>query len=166
MEQIEKNIEDLIAYDRIKSLYSSFSQRAERREKDLAYGIYNQIARDEKIPTDSKVFASITDITESNARGMKDGMQEFKKRYPDYGKILEGLIEEKRDEREVYLNFGIAGKELPDAAYLRTFRDLGIDSEGAHKVYATVEIFESIKKKKQDNNARKLLIDLDKKKAY
>jgi hypothetical protein len=166
MEQIEKNIEDLVAYDTIKSLYSSFSQRAERREKELAYGVYNRIAKDEKIPKDANVSASIEYLTEGKARGMKEGIEEFKKKYPDYGKILEGLIEEKRDKKEIYLNFGIMGKELPNAAYLRIFRDLGITPEDAHKVFSTVEIFESIKKRKQTDSERSLLIDLDKKKDY
>ena len=166
MEQIEKNIEDLIVYDRVKSLYSSFSQKAERRVKDMANGIYNRLVKDERIPKDANVFASISNVTESNARGMKEGISEFKKKYPDYGKILEGLIEEKRDEKEIYLNFGINSKTLPDAAYLRIFRDLGISPENAHKIYATVDILDGLRKKKQDDNARKLLIDLDKKKSY
>ena len=162
---ITKNIEDLVAYDSIKSAYSSFSQKAGRKVKDFAKGIYNDLAKGEKIPEDSRIVAMISTETEMKARGTEEGIKAFTKKYPKYGNLLESYIDKERESTEIYLKFGLKeGCELPSAAYLRVFRDLGISSVDAYKVFSvTNEVISKLKKKKEDG-LKSLLINLDKKK--
>lgn len=158
-------VEDLIAFEKIRAYYSSFSDKAEARVDEGAKGLYNRLAAGEKIPEDVKVIAEINTALESKAaRTMKEAIDEFAVKHPKQGEELYGLIDEKRSQSNIYLRFGLKeGSELPKASYLRVFRDLGINPEDTHKMYyATEEVVKKLRKRQLERIKSKL-IGLDKK---
>ena len=96
-ETTERQIIELIATDRIDIPISSMSGKLKRQKPKLAEAIdlggrsrYNG----------ERVYARVESEDREKARGMREGVEEFSRKFPQYGKILDGIIEEKRVERE------------------------------------------------------------------
>ncbi|MEK6915758.1 MAG: hypothetical protein AABW89_04430 [Nanoarchaeota archaeon] len=131
--ELERKIIKLIATDRIEIPISSMSGKLKRQKPKIA----EDIDLDKKSRySGERCYARIESEDIQKARGMRDGIDEFAKRYPKYGTILNGLIEEKRTERETHLYFGInEGCRLTDADYIGVMQDLGFTEAGARNLY-------------------------------
>ena len=99
----EKAVRKLIATNDLKIPFSSVYQKIKSFEDTLASGIQGYIA--EKADFGNSTIARVSYEDKMKARGMREGIKEFKAQYPRYGDILEGLIAEKRTEKEIYLSY-------------------------------------------------------------
>lgn len=131
--ETEKTLIRLIATDRIEIPISSMSGKLKRQKPRIAQEVdFN--GKDSYLG--DRCYARIESEDNEKARGMRDGIDEFSKRYPKYGTILNGIIEEKRTERETYLYFGMNdGCRLSDVDYIGVMKDLGFTEATARNLY-------------------------------
>jgi hypothetical protein len=133
---IENKVIGLIAVDRIDISLSSMHQKLARKKKSLADGIADIVTESY---SGERAYADV--ITEDNnkARGYKEGVKEFSKQYPKYGKILIGMIEHKRAQKDTYLEFGLnSGKKLSSQDYITVMKSVGLTDSQAMKMYPVV----------------------------
>ena len=97
-ENLERQLIELIAADRIDIPISSLSGKLKRLKPKLAAQV--DITQYGNYFTGERVYARVETDETMKARGMKEGIEEFSKLYPRYGAVLTGLIEEKRIEKE------------------------------------------------------------------
>lgn len=152
MEQnIEKQIIELIATDRIDIPISSMSGKLKRQKPKLA----------EAIDIDGKyrgerVYAriEIDDVTQK-ARTMAEAVEEFAGKYSRHGKILKGLIEEKRQAKENNLYFGVnPGCRLTADDYLGVLTNLGFSEQRAEGLYEElIAISRNLSKKREEERS-------------
>lgn len=150
-ETLERQVIELVAADRIFVTTSSMNNKLTRQRVKLAQAI--------TIPEGNyageRVFAKIDDEDCMKARGMKEGIEEFEKRHPEYGSELRGLIEEKRMEREVHLYFGInPGCRLTADDYLGVMGSLGFTEAQARNLYSPlIETSRALAKKRDETRS-------------
>ncbi|MFH1248731.1 MAG: hypothetical protein V1660_01110 [archaeon] len=135
-QRIENKVIGLIAVDRIDISLSSMHQKLARKRKSLAESVAESVVDSY---SSERVFADV--ITEDNnkARGYKEGVKEFASQYPKYGKILSGMIEQKRSEKDTYLEFGInPGKKLASGDYITVMTGIGLTENQAIKMYPAI----------------------------
>ena len=115
MESTEKQILELIAMDRIEIPVSSMSGKMKRRKPNLAKAIdLSQYGGSFK---GDRAYARIKKEDKDKARGMREGIEAFSEKFPKYGRILQGIIDEKRTLSETHLYFGInPGRKLASGA--------------------------------------------------
>jgi hypothetical protein len=87
-EQLEKQLIELIALDRIDRPISSMSGKLKRRKPKLVQAV-NIDQYDVSFEGD-RVWAMYDETDRSKARGMKEGIEKFSSKFPKYGKILNG----------------------------------------------------------------------------
>jgi len=132
-ENIERQIIEIIATDRIDKPISSMSGKLKRAKPKLAKAVGLQ-------PGDSfegqRVYARVGTDDVMKARGMRSAINEFAENYPRHGKILDGLIEEQRELSETHLYFGMNdGCRLTADDYLGVMTNLGFTEATAGKLY-------------------------------
>lgn len=153
-EGLERQVIELIAADRLDIPISSMSGKLKRMKPKLAQGII--------LPDNSyageRVYARIENKDELKARGMRDGVEEFCKQYPKYGKILNGIIEAERTENETHLYFGMNdGKRLTADDYLSVMKNLGFGEVTARSLYnEIIDVSRSISRKRDEE--RRIMI--------
>lgn len=165
MDDLEKAVEDVIAFERFRMICDSVSKQANRRVSDISNGIYNRVSSGEKLPLDSEVIAYIkTDETTEKVRETKDALEMFSKEFPKEYARLKELIEESRKAKEIHLYFGHKENCYPTKeAHYRILRNLGIAEKDIAKAYEVAdEVFLNLRKKKIESVLSKH-IDLDKK---
>jgi|SRR3989338_5653474 len=131
--ELETKLIKLIATDRIEIPISSMSGKLKRQKPKIA----NSIEFGENTGYHGeRCYARIENDDEQKARGMRDGIDEFSKRYPKYGTILNGLIEETRTQRETHLYFGMNdGCRLSEGDYIGVMKDLGFTETMSRNLY-------------------------------
>lgn len=155
-ENLERQIISLIATDRIDIPISSMSGKLKRLKPKMAKQIdlqeYGNRFEGER------VYARVGEFETEKARGMKEGIEEFSTMYPRYGAVLNGLIEEKRIEREVNMYFGVnLGCRLTSEDYLVVMKNLGFSESGARDLYPELmEVSRNLSRKR--NEERSILI--------
>ena len=154
----EKTVRKLIATNDLRIPFSSVYQKIKSFEYTLASGIQGYVA--EKSDFGNSVLANVSYEDKMKARGMREGIKEFKAQYPRYGAILEGLIAEKRTEKEVYLNYGFNdGYKLNDNEYVSVIRDVaGLNDLEAETMLPNILKVSERLKKKQKQGLREILI--------
>ncbi|MBI2046707.1 hypothetical protein HYT26_00890, partial [Candidatus Pacearchaeota archaeon] len=101
---------------------------------------------------------------EMKARTQNEGIDEFCKKYPQYGKILNGLIEEKRMGRCNYLVYRLKeGYKLSEEDYVKVIRDLGFDEREAAAIYSHILSYSERVGKAGESNERTILLKEQKK---
>jgi hypothetical protein len=131
-ENIERQILELIATDRIDIPISSMSGKLKRQKPKLAQAISLPSGRFEG----ERVYARIEADETMKARGMREAIEVFAEQYPRHGAILNGLIEEQRLEKEVNLYFGVnPGCKLTQDDYLGVMANLGFTEATARALY-------------------------------
>src|SRR3989344_6135855 len=129
--ETERQVLEIIATDRIDIPISSMSGKLKRAKPKLAKAL-DLSAYDSQNFVGERCYARIESEDLMKARGMRDGIEEFASRYPQYGKILNGIIEEKRVERETHLYFGIReGRRLTADDYMDVMQNLGFTESTA-----------------------------------
>ena len=150
--ELERQIIELIATDRIDIPISSMSGKLKRQKPKIAVGIdlegrskYNG----------ERVYARIEHEEKEKARGMREGVEEFERKFPQYGKILNGIIEEKRVERETHLYFGIQeGRRLTADDYMGVMQNLGFTESTARSLYPELmEISRNLSRKRDEERS-------------
>jgi len=147
-EQLERQVIELVAADRAYIPVSSMDGKLKR--------IRVKLAQDITVPngrySGERVFARVDDEDCMKARGIKEGIEEFERRHPQYGSELRGLIEEKRMERETHLYFGTnPGCRLAAEDYLGVMANLGFTEAQARTLYAPlIETSRAIAKKRDE----------------
>jgi len=151
-ETLERQVIGLIAADRIEIPISSMSGKLKRMKPKLAAGI--------SLPKNSyfgeRVYARVeTHPTTESARTMREAINYFSDKFPRHGKILNGLIEEARDAKEVKMYFGVnPGCRLTAGDYLGVMANLGFTESQANVLYGPlIDTSRSIARKRDEERS-------------
>jgi hypothetical protein len=150
-EQLERQVIELVATDRFSITTSSIDRKLSRRRPELARAI--------ELPGRSysgeRVYARVVDEEGMKARGMKEAINVFCDRHPQYGKELRGLIAEQRTLTEPTLYFGMqAGCRLTSADYLGVMQNLGFTELQAKALYEPlIETSRSLARKRDEERS-------------
>lgn len=156
-ENLERQIIELVATDRIYVPMSSFDGKLKRNRPKLANLVYdNEDFHDEGLDFQGdRAYARFESVDKEKARGMREGVEQFSKQFPKYGEILEGIIKEKRSENEQHLYFGMnEGKRLTQSDYMNVMTDLGLSYERAEQFYPVVmDISRNLSRKRSEDRS-------------
>jgi|SRR3989344_3283086 len=153
--ELERKVLELIAMDRIEMPISSLSGKLKRQKPKFA----KEIDLNGKAVYDGeRCYARIKKEDLEKARGIREGVEEFSKKFPNYGKILNGLIEEKRKEKETHLYFGMYENcRLTEADYIGVMQNLGFTETGARNLYPELmQVSRNLSRKRDEE--RRILI--------
>lgn len=130
---LEKRVRRLIAGDITYKVLKSLGDKGDRRLKKRAAEIVNLL--DEEEPG-NRFYARIETSKEEKSKTLREGINAFKKKYSSYGKILEGLIAEKRIQRNKNLVYRLnKGYNLSEEDYVQIIVDLGFERREASAIY-------------------------------
>lgn len=154
-EQLERQIIQLVATDRLEIPISSLSGKLKRMKPKLAQAL--------SFPGNNyhgqRVYVRVeTESTTESARTMREAVNAFAQNYPRHGQILNGMIEETRAAKEVNMYFGVnPGCRLTAEDYLEVMANLGFTETQARNLYEPlIETSRAISRKR--NEERKVLI--------
>ena len=155
-EGLERKIIEIIATDRIDKPISSMSGKLKRAKPKLANAV-------ELEPGDSfqgnRAYARVDTSNRDKARGMRKGIDEFKKLHPRYGTILEGLIAEQRVASETHLYFGMNENcRITADDYIGVMMELGFTEATAKRLYPELMDISRNLARKRDETERSILI--------
>lgn len=153
--ETERQLINLIAADRIYMPISSLDGKLKRMRPKLAEAV--------QMPDASfigeRVYARIEESTAQKAKGMRTAINEFSAKFPEYGAILQGMIDEQRTEKETALCFGVReGSRLAAQDYMEVMQNLGFNERNAIRIYP--ELMDTCRKlsKARDYEERSILI--------
>ncbi len=152
-EILERQVIKLIATDRIEIPISSMSGKLKRAKPKLAQVV--NLAEYDNVFTGDRVYARVKSEDVEKARGMREGVSEFARKFPNYGKILEGLIQEKRKEKETHLYFGVReGRRLTSADYMGVMTKLGFTEARAEGLYQElIEVSRNLSRQRDEERS-------------
>jgi len=150
-EQLERQVIDLIAADRIFIATSSMDNKLKRMRPKLA----REIELEANSYSGERVFARVVDEEGSKARGMKYAIEEFSRRHPNYGQEFKGLVAEQRTCAEPTLYFGMQeGRRLTAEDYLGVMSNLGFTESQSRALYTPLlETSRSLVKKRDEERS-------------
>jgi len=154
--ELEKRVRGLIAADITYRVLKSLGEKGVRRLDKRAAEIVDLLGRGE---LNNRFYVRIERGLEEKARTMKEGINAFKKKYPSYGKILEGLIAEKRIERNKNLVYGLnEGYHLSEEDYIQIIMDLGFERREASAMYPHILAISERLEKADEQRERTILL--------
>ena len=158
MNNLEKQLIEIIATDRIDKPISSMSGKLKRAKPKLAKLIELEPG---SYFEGNRTYARIGTENKMKARGMRKGIEKFKEQHPQYGKILEGLIAEQRVKSETHLYFGMyEGCRITSDDYLEVMTNLGFTETTAKRLYPELmNISRNLGKKRDEGEERSILIN-------
>ncbi len=146
---LDEEAAKLVALKFLQSATSSFGDRASRRFDKVKFGLGARLKNDPTAcpQSDSGLILRLgfSDDTVKGARKTNLAIHEFKEKYPEYGVILQAMIDKHRLIRIGYLEFG--GK-VSDEVYISLIQDIaGVELSKARSIYdSVVQIGEAIGK--------------------
>ena len=148
--EIESQILKLIATDRIEIPISSLKGKLYRGKSKLGKSI-DLSELDDNYDGD-RCYARIEDIDLKKSRTLRQAINEFSKRHPKYGGILEEIIKEERWVNEMHLYFGMhENARVPAKDYMQVMEDLGFTEATAQRFYPELmNITRKISKKREE----------------
>jgi len=158
-EELEQQIIQLIATDRLDIPISSMSGKLKRQKPKLAQAV--DLSEFDGEYYGNRVYARVASEDTMKARGMKDAIEEFAQQYPRHGDILKGMIAEQRAVRETSLYFGVnEGKRLTSDDYMSVMESLGFSQTTAERLYPElIETSRTLSKRKsRADEERSILI--------
>ena len=157
---LEKLVRKLVAINNIRTPLSSLYQKEKKIEGEYARGIYNLLMQaGHKADLGNSVIAYIEDEDKNKARGMEEGIKEFSKKYPKYGKILKNIVKKKRKISEIHLRYDLKeGHTLADSEYVSVMRDLELTDQEATKIYPEFMSISERLRKKNKKEPRSILV--------
>jgi len=156
--ELERQLIDIVAWDRIDRPISSMSGKLKRGKPKMAQSV--DLDQYKGSYDGDRVWARIDDTDKQKAKGMKEGVEKFSAQFPKYGKILGGYIEEQRTVREQYLVFGMQeGCKITADDYMGVMEDLGFTPATAKGLYPELMDISRKLAKKRDETERSILID-------
>jgi len=155
-EQLERQVIELVAADRLFIPVSSIDNKLKRRKEKMAGDIE---LPESKAYRGDRVYARVEDKDKMKARTMKEAISAFSEQYPTHGKVLQGIIAEKRLQKEKHLYFGVRdGCRLTSDDYLDVMRDLGFGPESAKSLYhELIEVSRNLSRKRAETE-RSILV--------
>jgi len=151
--------EKLVAYNEMYAPLNKITRRIERRYRKLGHEIYERLVERQNISKNSPISLSLTWQDSLLARGYKLGVEEFKQKFPEYGLILQEMINTHRKCRRNYIQFGLKPQaELPESIYIDVLKDIGLSTKEARKVYKTIKDIGARLETKKQQGLTKLLI--------
>ena len=155
--ELENKVRRLIAGDITYRVLKSLGERGNRRLKKRAVEIVCLLKEGEE--PNSRFYVEIERIKEEKARTMRGGINAFKKKYPNYGKILEGLIAEKRIKRNKNLVYRLnKGYKLSEEDYVQIMMDLGFEKREASAMYPHILAISERLEKADEQMERTILL--------
>lgn len=153
--ETEQALIALIAADRLHKPVSSMEGKLDRRKKKFLQDIDCGKSGEYK---GERCYARVESEDLEKARGVKEGIAAFTERHPKYGAELKELIEEKREERETHLYFGMNdGCRLTRSDYMSVMNSLGYSQAAAERLYAPLMgVSRSLEAKRKEE--RRILI--------
>lgn len=119
--------ERLAATHMISQPFGIYSQRAGRLKKAALGEVYERLRDRDEVQESSPVYAELEWKDSMVARGLRLGVEEFKKNHPECAEELERTIEHQREVRRNYVSFGFRnGSDLPDEYYADIMEEIGI----------------------------------------
>ncbi|MEM7813443.1 MAG: hypothetical protein QW548_00910 [Candidatus Aenigmatarchaeota archaeon] len=135
MTKLEEHAMRLVASYTVSHPLNVYSKRIGRvadKASDEVYKVLQSSGGKAALPSDFPVYASLAWEDKMTARGLRLGVEEFKKAHPEHAEELEQIIEHQREVRRNYLEFGIReGAEIPKEVYLQVLADTGVPSNVA-----------------------------------
>ncbi len=158
IEQVERQIIELIATDRIDKPISSMSGKLKRKKPKLARAI--DLGQWNGSFEGDRAYARLEESEGSKARGMKEGVAKFAEEFPRYGDILAGYIAEQRVIRETDLYFGMnEGCRITSNDYMGVMTDLGFTEATARDLYPELMDVSRNLAKQRDEGERSILVN-------
>ncbi len=131
---LENRVRRLIAEDITSKVLKSLGDKGSRRLKKGAKEIVNLLGEGEE--PNNRFYVGIEKSEEEKSKTLREGINAFKKKYSRYGKILEGLIAEKRIKRNKNLVYRLnKGYNLSEEDYVWVIMDLGFDRRETSAMY-------------------------------
>ena len=160
---VRKNIitlktEELVAYHTLKSGADIVTKRLQRQLGPIAEDVYSRLSKRQRVQEDALVVADYRfEDKDLKARTLKEGIDEFSKRYPEYGEVLNGIISETRKTKRRYLIFG-QKDELPQEIYTTALENAGIPEDIHTGLVGNIKaISEQFSKKRKDGRVEMLI---------
>ena len=152
-ENLERRIIELVATDRIEIPISSMSGKLKRGKPKIAKSA--DLSEYDNNFKGERVYARVEEHNTMKARTLKEGIEAFSEKYPRHGDILKGLIEEKREEKEVNMYFGMYdGCRLTSDDYMKVMTDLGFTSGMAENLYPELmKVSRNLSKKRAEERS-------------
>jgi len=156
-EQVEKQLIQIVATDRIYRPISSIDGKLKRKREKLANSV--DLSEFDNDFQGERVYARIEDNEVQKARGMRDAVEMFKENHPREGKILEGYIQETRKVRERHLVFDTyAGKRISAEDYMKVMTDMGFTEPTARNFYPELmDVSRKIARSREDGERSLML---------
>ena len=158
MERLSKDVERLVASNHLEQAASSVRERLRyERDKVVAPDIYSALSAKRKIPEGAIVFAHLETETKPRVIGYKEAIEEFSKKYPKHGAILQDIIKRKKNKKTESIVYGLSGsKDLPEEFYVNVLMGvLKVKELEARKLYSSLEIIsEDLEEKKEEAESR------------
>lgn len=156
--EIEKESRYLIAGDISYRVLESLGKRGARKLIKGADNIASLLKDGEE--AGNSICARIEKRDEDEkARTLNEGINEFYKQCPEYGSILKGLIEEKRDKKNKYLVYRLnEGYKLGEEDYVKVIMDIGFDRREACSIYPHILAISERMKKADEKKERTILL--------
>ena len=155
-DDLETAVRNMVAYDIISKPLSSLGQKADRREKKLAVEAAGLLQSNE--PSE-RIFAYTETRNEERSRTTREGIDQFKEAHPRYGAVLEGMIQQKRFEKNNYIVFGVTeGFKLGASDYRSVMKDLGMTTIESDAMYGHILNISDRLGKARENETRSILL--------
>ena len=156
-----KNVENLVAYNKITSPFGALYKRLDRKYRTLGKEVYEGLINGNELPINSSVEAKLYWKDANLARSYTLALKEFKqvdpKSYEKFMKIKKKHISSRRN----YIMFGnLEGEDLPKEIYLEIMKDVGLNENNASKIYDSLMNFSDNMAKTKKENLEKLLIKI------
>ncbi len=147
--EVEKFVRWLIASDILYRPMKSLGEKGIRRLDKIAKETSGLLKAGEEVG--ERVFARVEKRDEDKARTLREGIEEFKSRYPQYADVLEGIIKQKRVKHNKYLVYGLQeGFKLGEEDFIGRMMDLGFERREASSIYPhIIAISERLEKAKE-----------------
>ncbi len=151
-ENIERQIIELVATDRLYTPVSSMSGKLERKRPKLAEAI--EIPRGTRF-NGERVYARVEVEDKMKARTISNAVAKYCEEHPAEGKVLTQYIEDERAGSETHLYFGMQeGKRLTAEDYLGVMRNLGFTEGTARGLYAElIEVSRALARKRDEERS-------------
>tara|TARA_Y100000310_G_scaffold345263_1_gene463198 strand:+ start:976 stop:1461 length:486 start_codon:yes stop_codon:yes gene_type:complete len=157
-QEIEKQIIELVATERIYRPISSIEGKLKRMRPKLAKAI--ELTEHKQKFKGDRAYAKVQIIDNTKkARTLKEAVNEFANKYPKQGEILQKIIDRTRKVKESNLYFGVyEGCRLTADDYLGVMTNMGFTEATASRLYPELmNISHKMARKKQDSE-RSILI--------
>ena len=156
VEDIERQLIEILATDRIDKPISSMSGRLKRAKPKLARAVDLSSGNSFE---GYRTYARVENSNRNKARGMREGINKFIENHPREGAILEGYIAEERVTSETHLVFGMyEGCRITADDYIGVMENLGFTETTAKNLYPELMEISRNLARKRDEFERSILI--------